>query len=154
MPPQPAANGTPHPGMSYAPPRPSVAAMDSANHHAYTSSSTSQQSQVQSSSSSAASAPAVTANTPNAPKKRTQKGAEKKRRKEGGRDGAEGSEKKPQVSSCDACKEAHRKVTKNSPRLFLPLLASNLVEQHPCMATRPCCCSQVEHGHFWMGFAL
>ncbi|KAF9936659.1 hypothetical protein BGZ67_002153 [Mortierella alpina] len=106
MPPQPAANGTPHPGLTYAPPRPPTASVDSANHHPYPSH-PAQPSQLPSSSSSAATAAlaaASSASSANAPKKRTHKGAEKKRRKE-----PEGSEKKPQVSSCDACKEAHRK---------------------------------------------
>ncbi|KAF9402747.1 hypothetical protein BGZ94_004843, partial [Podila epigama] len=43
-------------------------------------------------------------------KKRSHKGGEKKRRKDGVvPDGTEVTEKKVQVSSCDTCKEGHRK---------------------------------------------
>ncbi|KAF9576909.1 hypothetical protein EC968_000034 [Mortierella alpina] len=83
--------------------------MDTANHHTYPSNPASQQSQSSATSSSAAATAPVAANSAGAPKKRTHKGTEKKRRREGGRDGPDGGEKKPQVSSCDACKEAHRK---------------------------------------------
>ncbi|KAF9972680.1 hypothetical protein BGZ65_009679, partial [Modicella reniformis] len=42
-----------------------------------------------------------------APKKRPHNGREKKPRREG--EGTDAAEKKVQVSSCDSCKEGHRK---------------------------------------------
>lgn len=44
-------------------------------------------------------------------KKRSHTGTERKRRKDGTEGTGEGSEKKVQVSSCDTCKEGHRKVS-------------------------------------------